>query len=192
MIISDGLSEDDTVKIAAQYEANVALGTSGRGVQLHRGSLLTHDADWFLFLHVDSELPPRWLALVQQHMTDHSNQAAYFGLKFDSRQWQARIVEKLVTLRCLMWALPYGDQGLLISRKLYDEVGGYSSLPLFEDVAIIKTLGRKRLRKLPANITSCADKFEQQGFFRRGLRNFKLLKRYERGEDVEKLLEDYT
>ena len=38
--------------------------------------------------------------------------------------------------------LPYGDQGLLISRALYDEVGGYPDVPLMEDVMLVRAVGK--------------------------------------------------
>jgi hypothetical protein len=58
---------------------------------------------------------------------------------------RARVVEKVVALRCLVAVLPYGDQGLLISRRLYDELGGYGGQVLMEDVDLVRRIGRRRL-----------------------------------------------
>ena len=58
-------------------------------------------------------------------------------------------LERLVAWRCRVLALPYGDQGLLIARALYDAVGGYRPLPLMEDVDLVRRLGRRRLAALP-------------------------------------------
>ena len=44
-----------------------------------------------------------------------------------------------------MLRLPYGDQGLLIPKRLYDEIGGYRPLPLMEDVDLVRRLGRRRV-----------------------------------------------
>ena len=54
------------------------------------------------------------------------------------------LLERLVALRCAVFRLPYGDQGLLIPKRLYDEVGGYRPLPLMEDVDLVRRLGRRR------------------------------------------------
>ena len=48
-------------------------------------------------------------------------------------------------LRTALLKLPYGDQGLLIPRRLYDEIGGYRPLPIMEDVDIVRRLGRRRI-----------------------------------------------
>ena len=61
---------------------------------------------------------------------------------------QAALLERLVALRCALLRLPYGDQGLLIPGRLYDEVGGYRPLPLMEDVDLVRRLGRRRIAML--------------------------------------------
>jgi len=191
VIVSDGMSEDESLHTAAEHAAKIAIGTAGRGQQLRRGAELAGDADWLFFLHADSYLPDNWHDLVQNHISNHPDKVGYFSLKFDSPKWQARVVEFLVRLRGTFWALPYGDQGLLISKKLYTEVDGYPEWSVFEDVKIIEKIGGRRLRRIPASITSCAKKYEAGGFFRRGAHNFKLLRRYKRGETIENLAADY-
>ena len=56
-----------------------------------------------------------------------------------------RLLESLVALRCFLFALPYGDQGLLISRRLYRELGGFRPIPLMEDVDLVRRLKRRQL-----------------------------------------------
>ena len=75
--------------------------------------------------------------------------AGYFAFALDDAAPQARRLERLVAWRCRVLALPYGDQGLLISRALYDAVGGFRPLPLMEDVDLVRRLGRRRLAALP-------------------------------------------
>jgi hypothetical protein len=54
-------------------------------------------------------------------------------------------LERLVALRCRIFALPYGDQGLLISRRLYQMLGGYRPMPLMKDIDLVRRIGRRRL-----------------------------------------------
>lgn len=195
LIVSDGFSHDDTVKIAAAAKAKLAMGSASRGGQLRRGTFLAN-SDWLLFLHADSILADNWRYVVQQHIDHYPGSAGYFTLKYDSSALSARWVELMAAWRSWSfiwgWAMPYGDQGLLISRQLYDEIGGYPDWPIFEDVRIVENIGIKRLRPLGAKITSCAAKYEQDGFLKRGWRNFKLLRRYKRGDSIENLMRDYT
>ena len=191
IVISDGMSRDDGLEIAASKSAVIAIGQAGRGIQLSRGASWCENADWLLFLHADSELPDNWQIEVNTHLQNSPHRAAYFRLRFSSAKLSARFVELMVKLRCYAWALPYGDQGLLISRELYDDIGGYPDWPLFEDVNIIEKIGRNRLKPLSAKITTSAEKYERDGFVRRGWRNLKLLRRYKKGEAVHDLLKNY-
>ena len=181
-----------SLQIAASQGAILTIGEPGRGRQLQRGARWAAEAEWLLFLHADSSLPDDWHTLVSAHIQNHSSKAAYFGLRYYSPTLSARFVEWMVRLRCFAWALPYGDQGLLISRQLYDEIGGYPDWPLFEDVKIVEQIGRKRLRALPTAITTSADKYERDGFLKRGWRNFRLLRHYKNGESIENLLASYS
>ena len=100
-----------------------------------------------------------------------------------------------VGMRCQWWGLPYGDQGLLISRDMYEAVGGYPQQSLFEDVAIIDKIkskfGRLALRPLKGAMSVDISKYDQDGILVRGLKNLKLLKAYRRGEDVATLAKTY-
>lgn len=192
IVVTDGDSEDATLRVAAAHEAVIAMGSPGRGAQLRRGARWSEGCEWLLFLHADSVLPDNWERLAERHIERHSGKAGYFDLAYDSPKFAARVVEFLVRLRCAAFALPYGDQGLLISRALYDEVGGYGAVPLFEDVAIIRSVGRPRLRRLGGALITSADKYERDGFFRRGWRNLGLLRRYLKGESPHAIAKDYA
>ncbi len=192
IVVSDGGSSAKVLSSAVQNGALIAMGSSGRGQQLRRGASWAAGSDWLFIVHADCRLPEDWHERARAHIKSYPDKAGYFDLKFDSSRLSARILEALVRWRCALFGLPYGDQGLLISRKLYDAVGGYEAIPLFEDVAIIRALGKARIRRLGAPIFTNADKYERDGFFRRGWRNFKLLRRYLNGESVERLLTAYS
>ena len=117
---------------------------------------------WILFLHADTVLEEGWYRDAATHISeaekyDDAKRAAAFRFALDDSGWSPRLIEAGVALRCWLFALPYGDQGLLISRPLYDDIGGYREATLFEDVDIVRRLGRRRLRLLkPCAVTSAA------------------------------------
>jgi rSAM/selenodomain-associated transferase 2 len=191
VIVSDGGSEDNTLEAALKNDARLVLGSPGRGSQLKRGAKWAGECDWFLFIHADSRLEDGWYERLQTHIRDHPNKAGYFNLRFDSPRFAARIIELCVKIRCGLFALPYGDQALFISRAQYDAVGGYSPMALFEDVHLVQAIGRTGLRRMDGVIVTSADKFERDGYFSRGWRNFRLLRRYLKGEPIERLMKDY-
>lgn len=154
------------------------VGAPGRGPQLRRGA----DAavgDWLLFLHADTVMEAGWANVAAGFMASAGNvhRAAHGRLMLDDAAPPARRVERLANWRARL-GLPYGDQGLLISRALYDEVGGFRPLVLMEDVDIVRRIGRKRLNALPVAMTTSAARYQRGGYLKRPLRNLTCLSLY--------------
>ena len=131
----------DTVELGHGFGASVFVAPKGRGAQLIAGARRS-SGDWLLFLHADTRLETGWSRVVAAHMNEPAavESPAAFRLRLDDAAPEARRIERLANWRSRRFALPYGDQGLLISRRLYDEVGGYRSLPLMEDVDLVRRL----------------------------------------------------
>ena len=100
-----------------------------------------------------------------------------------------------VGMRCQWWGLPYGDQGLLISKKMYEAIGGYPAQNLFEDVALVDAIKAKfrrtALRPLRGHMRIDISKYTHEGIWTRGRKNLRLLKAYRRGENVDTLAKSY-
>ena len=112
-------------------------------------------------------------------------------LALDDLASAARRLERIVAWRCRVLALPYGDQGLLISRALYDAVGGFAPLPLMEDVDLVRRLGRYRLARIGARCVASARRYRQGGYWRRPLRNLFCLALYFAGMAPEHIARFY-
>jgi rSAM/selenodomain-associated transferase 2 len=179
VIVCDGGSQDDTAAIARAAGAIVVSAPAGRGRQLATAAAACTNP-WLLFLHADSVLADGWRIAVDDFIAQSSNgaKAAYFGLRFDSPARGARRVERLVAWRCRTFALPYGDQGLLISRRLYDRLGGFRALPLMEDVDLVRRIGRANLSLLDVEVVTSAERYERDGWLMRPLRNLACLALY--------------
>jgi rSAM/selenodomain-associated transferase 2 len=187
LIVTDGGSQDETCALAREVGAQLVEGAPSRGAQLQRGCRLAK-GNWLLILHADTELETGWTGPVRAHL-EHDT-VAYFKLRFRARGVMPIVFAGWANLRSQVFGLPYGDQGLLLTRSLYDSVGGYSDQPLMEDVAIVRAL-RGRLRALPIRASTSAAKYEQQGWLRRGARNLWTLTRYFGGSDPEHLADAY-
>ncbi len=187
LIITDGGSSDGTLKIADAAGAEIVNGAASRGGQLRRGADAAQ-GQWLLFLHADTLLAPGWADVVLAHLT--TTNAGYFKLGFDSAHPMARFVSGWANLRSRLFALPYGDQGLLAPRALYDDIGGFPDQPLMEDVAIARAL-KGRLVCLNAKAITSATRYERDGWLRRGARNLVALCRYLAGTSPEKLARAY-
>ena len=190
VIITDGGSTDGTVELADQAGAMVVKGDASRGGQLRRGCEAAHGA-WLLIVHADSWLEEGWTESVLRHLESGMESAGYFRLRFRAKGLAPRIVENWANMRSRLFGLPYGDQGLLIRRDMYDVVGGYADIPLMEDVAIARNL-KGKLAPLPATINTAAERYLSDGWVRRSLRNGLTLMRYLLGVDPERLRRDYS
>ena len=154
--------------------ARVLSGPLGRGAQIAAG-IAAAGGSWVLVLHADTRLSPGWDRAVADHCRARPDQAGYFRFRLDSEDPRARRLERAVAWRCRALALPYGDQGLLISKALLAAVGGVRPLPLMEDVDLVHRLGRRRLRLLDADAITSPARWERDGWYRRSGRNMTLL-----------------
>lgn len=189
VIISDGGSGDDIKALASEVGARFVTGEAGRGGQLRRGADLA-GGGWLLFLHADTTLAPGWAAAVLGYLRQHPGRAACFRLGFRADGLAPRIVAGWANLRTRMFGLPYGDQGLLVPRALYDDAGGYPDIPLMEDVAMVRRL-RGRVRVLPIRAVTGADRYLAKGWLRQGAGNLWRLLRYLAGADPADLARRY-
>ena len=149
--------------------------------------------DWMLFLHADTRLSPGWSTEIAAFMDTnaHRDRAGYFRFTLDDMSHRARRLERAVDWRCRTFALPYGDQGLLIRADFYDRLGGFKPWPLFEDVDLVRRIGKHRLWPLTARAETSAEKFLADGYRRRSMKNLFLLTRYFLGARPSDLAKSY-
>lgn len=179
VIVVDSGSPDGTAKIAESAGARVIASPKGRGTQLAVGANAA-TTTWLLFIHADTILEPGWdreiIEFTARPGSDRCIGAFRFSL--DDGDWRARIVERLVALRCRLFALPYGDQGLLVHRDLYHTLGGFKSIPLFEDVDLVRRAGRRRLALFGSRAITSAIRYQRNGYIGRPIRNMIYLTLY--------------
>ncbi|HEX6865943.1 MAG TPA: TIGR04283 family arsenosugar biosynthesis glycosyltransferase [Caulobacteraceae bacterium] len=189
VVVADGGSTDDTLALAEDAGARIVKTGPGRGVQLAAGCAAAK-GPWLLALHADTELAENWAQAAADHIARRADSAGYFRFALDDRGVRARLWERGVAARCSALGLPYGDQGLLISKRLYEEVGGFRPLPLMEDVDLARRL-KGRLVALPAKAITSAERYRRDGYLGRSMKNAVILARYLAGADPERLARAY-
>lgn len=140
LVISDGGSTDDTVRIAEAVGAVWITGVADRGAQLSRG-VAASDGDWVLVLDAGAVLDPSWVEAVRTGMARGC--PWYFPLRFRARGLAPRIATAWANLRAGL-GHPSRDHGLLVSRADYEAAGGYPDVPGRADMALVRALPRPR------------------------------------------------
>lgn len=174
IIVADGGSADDTVDRALAADVNVVVGPPGRGRQMNHGAQQA-SAPWLLFLHADSRLgdPQMLYCALQALQTDSNAVAGHFGLRFmrehDGGELHYRYMEAKSRLNRLYTT--NGDQGLLLARTRFEDLGGFDTrLPFLEDQRMLARLReRGPVITLPGSLRTSARRFEVEGRMKRYL-----------------------
>jgi rSAM/selenodomain-associated transferase 2 len=192
VVVVDGGSSDHTFAIAEAAGAHIFTAPRGRGLQLAAGAAAA-SGDWLLFLHADCRLASEWEDAVAGFVLapNAPGRAGYFDFALDDTTPAARRLERIVAWRCRALALPYGDQGLLIARPLYDAVGGFAPLPLMEDVDLVRRLGRRRLARIGSVCVVSARRYRGEGYWFRPMRNILCLSLYFAGVPPKRIVRLY-
>jgi len=189
IIVSDGGSTDKTCEIAAEFGAHVVRSGRGRGLQCNEGAK-SATGDILAFIHADSLLSENFFEVVASAFKDEEIQLAKFMLQFDLDHWLLNLSSRMARLDSF-WT-SFGDQGVIIRRSFFDELGAFKGWPLFEDVDLFARARKSTvIRLLPARIVTSAHKFKRHGVVKQQLKNGWLMLQYMFGISPRRLYEKY-
>jgi len=158
VIVSDAGSTDSTLLIADGAGAHVIHSRKNRGARM-ADAAATAKSDWLLFLHPETALETGWEVEAESFISQAEMErprAAVFRFALEDFGGEARRAEAKANLRTALFALPYGDQGLLIPKRLYQKLGGYRALADMEDADLVRRIGRRRLVSLRSRAINVA------------------------------------
>ncbi|HNP17865.1 MAG TPA: TIGR04283 family arsenosugar biosynthesis glycosyltransferase [Fulvivirga sp.] len=172
IIVCDGGSSDKTVELARSYSnVKVIMAKKGRANQMNAGAGEALGSI-LLFLHADSILSKNAIESLP-NLIDGAVPGA-FQLKFDQNGWLLRVYEWFSKFNFSLTT--YGDQGLLINKNLYNELGGYQPYPIMEDIDMVRRIRKKStFKKFDAAIITSARRFKAHGHFKQQVINIMLV-----------------
>lgn len=134
IIVVDGGSEDDTVKIARLLGVKVLHSAPSRAGQMNAGAL-SATGDVLLFLHADTRLPVNFDTMIRYALSAdcHNPIAGAFAIKIDASLQSLRYIERGVNWRSRWLQMPYGDQAIFMRSSIFHKFGGFPNLPIMED-----------------------------------------------------------
>lgn len=154
VVIADGGSSDATRAIADDTGCHWVSVQGDRAAQFIEGAEAAQRGSWLMFLEPGTVLEPDWHVKVGRFIerVDRSGQgdriAACFRFSLDDYGWQARITEYAVAIRSKLLGFVGANQGLLLSRRLYERTGGHSSSSANAAGDLVRRIGRRKVVQL--------------------------------------------
>ena len=191
VIVVHGGSTDATRAIAGEHADLVLQAPRGRAVQLNTGAAAAR-GDVLLFMHADCLAPaPVDLALARA-LAGRSVAWGRFDVCIRSHRRALHIVAAMMNMRSRWSGIATGDQGIFVTRALFETVGGFPALPLMEDIALSRTLKRMaRPLCLRERIVTSARRWERRGIARTILLMWRIRLAYYLGADPADLAPRY-
>lgn len=193
IIIVDAGSTDNTVEQITAWSPQSCFRSpsKGRANQMNYGAAVSH-GNILWFLHADSVPPPDAPSKILE-VISKGYSFGCFQLKFDSTHPLMSYMAFMSNIRIRTRKIAFGDQGIFITRKLFDELGGYAPIPLMEDYKLaldVRRIGHS-LRIADGTIITSARKFSSGGYFKTMMMMQSLQHKFRRGDCIEEIAQIY-
>lgn len=190
IIISDGGSTDETISLAAKAGARTFISPQkGRAAQMNYGAANTSGSVLY-FVHADSFPPVSFASDIIKAVNDGYDFGRY-RTKFDSNKFLLKINAWFTRFN---WFICYGgDQTLFITRKLFEQSGGFKNeLLIMEEYEFAERLMKQGRYKIFADTALVsARKYEGRSWLQVQLANRKAVKLFKKGASQEEIVKIY-
>jgi uncharacterized protein len=191
VIVADGGSRDATREIAARFGATVMTVAGGRAAQQNAAAAAATGRH-LLFLHADTLPPEGYPELIRRALDCPATVAGAFRFRTDGEGAAMRLIEWGAAVRSAFFRWPYGDQGLFLEKRVFDELAGFAALPIMEDFDLVRRLRRRgRVVTLREAAVTSARRWERLGVPRTTLRNQTMIAGFFAGVSPERLARLY-
>jgi rSAM/selenodomain-associated transferase 2 len=190
LIVVDGSSRDGSADLAVGLADRVEWTTAGRARQMNAGACLAGGAVLW-FLHLDTEICPGAAQLLLTALAGKPGWGR-FDIRLSGGHPLLRWVERAMNLRSWVSGIATGDQGIFVTRGLFEAVGGFADIPLMEDVELCHRLKRHaRPHCLRTPLTTSSRRWERDGVLRTIVRMWGLRLAFALGADPRWLAQHY-
>ncbi|MBU1232825.1 MAG: TIGR04283 family arsenosugar biosynthesis glycosyltransferase [Proteobacteria bacterium] len=191
LIVIDGGSTDDTVRIAQSLGFRVEACTGGRGAQLNFGAKCA-SAPTLLFLHADTLLPPDFHHMVTTCLTRPDTIMGAFRLHVEGGGWLLKNIIRGANIRSQLLQMPYGDQAFFLLKENFIKLGGFPELPIMEDYVFVRQAKKRgKVVTLPQEVTTSGRRWQRLGPVQTTLINQLIICAYHLGVPAKTLASFY-
>jgi glycosyltransferase involved in cell wall biosynthesis len=146
VLIADGGSHDDTAAVAEVAGCKFLRDDGPLGRRLKAAAAAAR-AQWLMFLRPGTILDPAWTDEAGRFLEDASpdGAAAVFRRRAAA---QPGLREAMSLVMAALGARPRPEQGLIITKRLYDALGGHPERAADPETDLLRRIGRRRLVRL--------------------------------------------
>lgn len=189
IIFSDGGSIDKTLDyIGNKYK--IVKSEKGRGNQINNGSKEAL-GDVLFFLHCDSIVEDNVLLKIE----DKINKGYSVGclkLRFDSNHMLMKCCSIMSNARVKYRQIAFGDQGIFITKKAFENIGEMPCIPIMEDYQFSINASKKyKICQVNSKITTSSRRFKSHGIIKTMYKMQRLQRMFRKGYDINTINEMY-
>ena len=192
IIVVDGGSDDDTAELARDRADQVLISERGRARQMNAGAAVAR-GEILCFLHADSRLPDNADGLMIDGLARSRHSWGRFDVRISGNHPLLCVIALMMNRRSLLTGIATGDQGLFITRSLFEAAGRFPEIALMEDIALsrqLKSYGPPLC--IAHKLTTSGRRWEQHGVWRTMLLMWRLRLAYWLGADPDQLALQYV
>jgi rSAM/selenodomain-associated transferase 2 len=168
IVVADGGSVDRTRDIAEAFcagptHARILTAPTGRARQMNEGAKMSR-GEILLFLHADTRLPSGVARVIRSTLADPRTVGGRFDVCFDPPSAWGTVISAFMNWRSRLTGIATGDQAIFVRREVFERLGGFSDIPLMEDIdftARLKRIGPTAA--LRQRVTTSFRRWQQQG-----------------------------
>ncbi len=192
IIVADGGSSDNTANLARERADQVLTVPAGRARQMNAGAAAAR-GEILCFVHADSRLPEGADGLIVDGLSRSRRSWGRFDVSIAGTHPMLRVIAQLMNWRSRLTGIATGDQGLFLTRSLFEAAGRFPEIALMEDIALTRQLKRYSPPLCIAHrLMTSGRRWEKHGAWRTMLLMWRLRLAYFFGADPDRLARQYV
>jgi rSAM/selenodomain-associated transferase 2 len=192
IIVADGGSSDNTANLARERADQVLTVPAGRARQMNAGAAAAR-GEILCFVHADSRMPESADGLIVDGLSRSRRSWGRFDVSIAGTHPMLRVIAQLMNWRSRLTGIATGDQGLFLTRSLFEAAGRFPEIALMEDISLTRQLKRYSPPLCIAHrLTTSGRRWEKHGVWRTMLLMWRLRLAYFFGADPDRLARQYA
>jgi len=159
VIVADAGSRDETAAVADGAGCRIVVSPAPLGARL-KSSAAAARGSWLMFLKPGVVPDATWVDEANRFVQDTERgagthaRAAVFRATPAARGPRPILVKAMARVAAALGARPHPQQGLLISKQLYERLGGHNADGADPEANFLRRLGRRRIVTLRSGVAT--------------------------------------